>query len=1058
MSPDTTQSEGISAEALSERMVNERGPRYWRSFDELAKSQEVDQLIHKEFPNESQAILDPVSRRNFIKLMGASMMLAGLANCARQPSELIVPYVKPPEELISGKPNYYATAMSKGGYAFGLVATSFEGRPTKVEGLREHPASLGSTDVFAQASVLDLYDPARLDAISNVGYISTWTKLVAEVHTALNKVDANEGDGLRILTENVTSPTVAAQLTAILAQYPKAQWHQWEPASRSNVFEGAELAFDEVVETIYDFSKAKVVLSLDANFLAEGPAQVRYQRDFAASRDFESNGGTLTRLYVAETSPTITGASADHKVNLRFPDVESLALAVAQRVGVAGAAGDVDVPEAWLNALVEDLQAHRGEGIVVAGEQQPPVVHALAHSINQALGNAGATCNYVAPAAVEPTDNYASIASLTEDMNADKVSLLYILGGNPVYNTPGDIDFAAAMEKVDFRLHLTRDENETSTKCHWSVPEAHYLEAWSDLRAYDGTVSIVQPLIQPLNGGRTAAQLLAVLLGDDAAASMDLVQQTWRNQRGPDGFDAFWQDALSRGIVDGTASAPKSVTARNEFPRTSYGEAAGGLDLVFRLDPCIHDGYYANNGWLQELPKPLTKLTWDNAVFLNPATAREQHLSHEDEVTLTCNGRTVKAAVMIQFGHPRNVATVHLGYGRTVVGPVGEGRGFNATTLQNSDSPWYCTGADLKATGKTYMLARTEEHWQIEQSLLEQGQKAEDRHLVREANYDFYQEHHDFAKHMGHPAPDKDFTLYKPDEKLYTREVGYKWAMTIDLNKCTGCNVCTIACQSENNIPIVGKEEVQNGREMHWIRVDRYYRVDNGKINDNPQVAHQPIPCMQCENAPCEPVCPVGATMHSSEGLNDMVYNRCVGTRYCSNNCPYKVRRFNFFHWQIREGQNAATLKMLHNPNVTVRSRGVMEKCTYCVQRINIARIDAKVRDSKLPVNEQTGIRDGEVVTACQSACPSKAIVFGNVNDHNSAIAQEKAKPRDYGLIEDIGTRPRTTYLARVWNKRRDVENVEDPHLHGSHGGGHGDSAHGNGHAPEHLDEAHSEA
>jgi molybdopterin-containing oxidoreductase family iron-sulfur binding subunit len=554
---------------------------------------------------------------------------------------------------------------------------------------------------------------------------------------------------------------------------------------------------------------------------------------------------------------------------------------------------------------------------------------------------------------------------------------------------------------------------------------AHYLESWGDVRAYDGTASLVQPLIAPLYQGKTATEVLAAMLNEEKSAAHDIVQAYWKTVRGSDNFKDFWRVALGKGIVEAGTPDRVSPSVKNEYPAQAYTAKEGGLDIVFRPDPSVLDGSFTNNGWLQELPRPLTKLTWDNAIFINPRTAEQLHLKHEDWVKLAVNGQEVEGPVYTQVGHPRDVVTVHLGYGQERVGRVGNTRGFNAYAVQTMDHRWFTTGATLTKTNDRYSLARTEEHWNIEQSLMEQGQKAEDRHLIREAAVGYYAEHPDFAQHMGHHTPDRDFTLYNPDEKPFQTGWGNQWGMTIDLNRCTGCNVCTIACQAENNIPIVGKEEVIMGREMHWIRVDRYYKGDG----DEPGVAHQPIPCMQCENAPCEPVCPVGATMHSAEGLNDMVYNRCVGTRYCSNNCPYKVRRFNFFHYQIREGQDAQTLKMMRNPNVTVRSRGVMEKCTYCVQRINAARIEAK-REGNRP------IADGEVVVACQQACPSNAISFGSLTDESSEVAKKKASGRNYGLIADIGTRPRTSYLAKLRNPSPVLE--PDAAAGGdAHGGGH---------------------
>jgi molybdopterin-containing oxidoreductase family iron-sulfur binding subunit len=601
-------------------------------------------------------------------------------------------------------------------------------------------------------------------------------------------------------------------------------------------------------------------------------------------------------------------------------------------------------------------------------------------------------------------DQHQSIAKLVETLNAGGVSLLVILGGNPVYNTPAALKFAEALEKATLRVHLSSQQNETSDHCHWVVPESHYLECWGDLRAFDGTMSVVQPLIRPLYNSKSPVEVLSLLMGQEAPTDYDLVHGAWINANGTDS-EASWKTALAKGLVEGSAFAPKAVTHKLAFGEEAVLPAQEGLDLIFRLDSRAGDGRHANNAWLQELPKPLTNLTWDNAIHLHPNTARKLQLKQEDVVLIQHKDvqGEVRAAVMLMYGHPEGAATVHLGYGRETVGFIGKGRGFNAYLCQSVASPWFLTGATLSATGRSYLLARTEEHNNIEQSHIEQAQKAADRHLVRATSLEAFKHDPEFAKKLGHEAPTREITLYNPAEKDWD---GYSWGMTIDLNRCTGCAVCTIACQAENNIPIVGKQEVSNGREMHWIRVDRYFKGDIASAAV--ETVHQPIPCQQCENAPCEPVCPVGATQHSKEGLNDMVYNRCVGTRYCANNCPYKVRRFNFFHYQIREGQDAPQLKMMRNPNVTVRSRGVMEKCTFCVQRINKARIEAK-REGRL-------VHDGEIKTACQTACPSQAIDFGNINDPQSRVSLRKQNPRDYGLLADIGTRPRTTYLAQLKN------------------------------------------
>jgi len=1001
--------------------------RYWRSQREHEAMSapdahdEVLDLVHREFPSQVGEMLDPVSRRGFMKYMGASMALAGLSNCARQPAEEIIPYVKQPEEALPGKAQYFATAMPLSGYGMGLVAASYDGRPTKLEGLAEHPSSRGATGLHAQTSILDMYDPDRLDTVTYQGNINTWNTFVVSIAAELNRVSDIDGSGVHILCETMTSPTLAWQMKRLRAAYPNVKWRQYEPASAHGAREGALMAFGKYVDTLYDFTRAEVVLSLDANFLTEGPGHVRHAQDFAATRDAENNDGKMSRLYVAEPTPTLTGASADHKTTLRYPGIETLARAVASRIGVPGVEVDdgalSTLPAPWVDALVSDLESHKGRGIVVAGNQQPGVVHALAHAINAQLGNVSddGPVTHIESVEFAPTDQRASLAGLVEDMKAGKVKILLILGGNPVYNTPPALDFAGALEHVGFRAHLSIASNETSNLCHWVIPEAHYLEAWSDVRGHDGTTSIIQPLIAPLYGGKTVHEMLAALFADDVVASHDIVQVAWRAKRGEDGFKKFWRAALSKGIIEGTASPPARVTPKGNFPKHAYAKKATNLDILFRLDPHVYDGRFANNGWLQELAKPLTKVTWENAIYLHPQTAKALDLRHEDLVELSHNGQKVHGPVLYQLDHPKNAVTVHLGYGRTRAGAVGDGIGFNAYTLQDPASPWFGVDASIHKMGRRHQVARTEEHYNIEQSLRSQGEKAEDRHLIRQATLAEFNKksedgeyiNRDFAQHMGHQFDAATFTLYDPEEKKYD---GYAWGMSIDLNKCTGCSVCVMACQAENNIPVVGKDQVMRGREMQWIRIDRYYTgdFDGGQTetgDDALHAVHQPLPCMQCENAPCEPVCPVGATSHSREGLNDMIYNRCVGTRYCSNNCPYKVRRFNYFKYA---DHSTPQLKMMRNPNVTVRGRGVMEKCTYCVQRINIARIDAK--------REGRAINDGEIVTACQAACPSRAILFGDQSNPKSKVSLAKASPRDYALLGDVGTRPRTTYLAKLSN------------------------------------------
>ena len=980
-----SEQQGLDLASLRARLASARGRQYWRSLEELAETREFRDLVHREFPQNATEWLDPVGRRGFLKLMGASLALAGASACTRQPDELIVPYVRQPENLVPGRALFFATAMPLDGAAIGLLAESHEGRPTKIEGNPDHPASLGATDVYAQGSVLQLYDPDRARSITYLGEIRPWPAFVQEMQRAVRE-GGGQGDGVRILSESIASPTLMAQMQEVLTTLPNARWHQYDPVNDDNLRAGAQLAFGQPVDTHYRFDRARVIVSLDADFLGSGPAQVRYARDFANGRRVRKAHAEMNRLYVAEPTPTPTGSIADHRLPLRRSDIESAARALSAAVngGRSASGGSTDVDK-WAAAAGADLLAHRGASIVLAGPAQPPAVHALAHAMNAALGNAGATVVHAEPAQ-PPVEQTQSLRELVDEINAGSVRLLVILGGNPVYNAPADLNFADALRKVAVRVHLGLYDDETSVLCQWHVPALHYLEGWSDARAYDGTVAIVQPLIAPLYDGKSVHEVATIFTARPAQTAYDAVREYWQGQPQASGqdFEAFWRKVLHDGVVPGTALPEASVTAGGTIPPSAERPKVSGLEISFAADPTVHDGRFANVGWLQELPKPLTRLTWDNAVLLAPSTAERLDLHTHDVVEIVYRNRTVRAAVLVQPGHAPEAMTVHLGYGRTRAGRVAEGAGFNAYSLRTSDAPWFGFGAELRKMRDTYLLAGVQGHASME-----------NRALVRPGTIGDYEHDPEFPQHAAH-APDRSMSLYPNYEYA-----GYAWGMSIDQTVCTGCSACVIACVAENNTPVIGKAEVIRGREMQWLRVDRYFEGDP----DAPAIYNQPVPCMHCENAPCEVVCPVAATTHSPEGLNEMTYNRCVGTRYCSNNCPYKVRRFNFLLYSDFE---TPSVKLVKNPDVSVRSRGVMEKCSYCVQRINRARQDSKV--------EERAIRDGEIKTACQQACPTEAIVFGNINDPSSRVAQLKAEPTNYGLLADLNTRPRTTYLAAIRN------------------------------------------
>jgi len=993
--------------------------RFWRGLGDLVQiegSAAPVALLGQTPGLPLQPEFEGIGRRDILKLMAASAALAGLSACTKLPTEKIVPYAQTsPEQFVPGKPLFYATAMPFGGVGTGLLVESHMGRPTKVEGNPSHPASLGAADIFAQASVLGLYDPDRSQVAVRNGRIGSWSAFLSAMDELRLELAGDKGTGFRLLTETVTSPTLADQIRSLLAQFPAAKWHQYEPCGRDTAREGSRMAFDEYVNTVYRFDQAELVLSLDSDFLSSGPGSLRYARDFADKRRIADSQSAMNRLYCVECIPSATGAMADHRWPLRASDVEIFARLVAEGLGVKVPAGGAPTSSSLsagsITALVRDLQQHRGTSLVLAGDQQSAVVHALAHAMNEALGNVGRTVYYTAPIEANPVNQLESLHKLVSDIDSGKVDLLLMLGGNPVFTAPADLHFGEKLLKVRRRIYLGLYEDETAELCHWHIPQAHYLESWSDVRAFDGTVSIIQPLIAPLYEGKTAHEMLALLLGQAGRTPYSIVHDYWNGQKRGSSFEATWESWLDQGVVSESAAPAKPVKFAPDFEErlaqnisVVRGKGAG-LEVVFRPDPTIWDGQFANNGWLQELPKPLTKLTWDNAAMLSLSTAWGLGVKNGDVVRLRHQSREIQAPVWVVPGHADDSVMVHLGYGRRRAGKVGSWIGFNPYAIRSSSARWFGSGLEIAKTGDNYPLVTTQRHHiitgQHQRPEEEESVAAARRDLVRVASLEEFWKNPDFAK-----DPEEQTTRAQSLYPSYQYE-GYSWGMAIDLNSCIGCNACVVACQSENNIAVVGKEQVAKGREMHWIRVDTYFR---GAF-DNPEAYNEVVLCMQCENASCEDVCPVGATVHSPEGLNDMVYNRCVGTRYCSNNCPYKVRRFNFLLFQ---DWTTPSLKAMRNPDVTVRSRGVMEKCTYCVQRINARKIEAEEQDRN--------VRDGEILTACQQTCPTQAIVFGNINDPNSRVSKLKAQSRNYGLLTDLNTRPRTTYLARLRNPNPEIK------------------------------------
>ena len=887
-----------------------------------------------------------LERREFIL-----SALAGAASCTRQPREPIVPWGAHPEAEAPEAPLYFATATPLGGFGLGVLVKSLAGRPVKVEGNPEHPASLGATDAFAQSWLWSLYDPARAQTVTHHGRPRTWSSFTDWLRRVLEHERERQGEGLRILTQTVTSPTLAWQLAELLDAFPAARWHQYEPLTRDPARQAAQFAFGRDLQTIYRFDRAEFVVSLDADFLAQGPAAVRYARDFMRKRP---------TLMVIETMPSPTGSRARERRAASPSEVARFAFALAAHVGLLGAAGPDDGAARWAGELLR----HRGASLVVAGEQQPPSVHLLALAINHKLGNLGRTVQLIEPVEALPMIELASLGELVRAMEAGRVELLVMLGGDPVRDAPADFDFGAHLERVKHRVHVSHYFNDTSRLADWHVPQAHPFEGWSDIRAFDGTVTIMQPLIAPLWEARSFHELLAAMRGRTDASGYELLREHWRGRAyglflragrslaSEEEFEAFWRRSLHDGWVAGTAAEPLAVELRPDLAGLLQAPAsAAPIEISFKPDGTIWDGRFAGNAWLEELPKPITTLTWENAAYVGPALASQLGLANGDVVELRLDGRAIQAPVLIVPGHAGGAVTLTLGYGR-------QGSGFDAGRIRTSAGFFSAGGLELTRTGRRRALATTQGHHRLEgRPLLNRGKRVGAR-----------------------PASD-----------------AYAWGMVIDPEACTGCQACVVACVAENNIPPVGRNEVLRGREMHWLRIDVYAEGPA----EAPRFVHLPVMCLHCENAPCEPVCPTGATVHSAEGLNEMIYNRCVGSRYCANNCPYKVRRFNFYQYA---DHGTAVRRMLYNPEVTVRTRGVIEKCTWCVQRISAARIAASRSGRR--------IRDGEVVTACQGACPTEAIVFGDLNDPDSRVSRLLAARPTAALLEQLGTEPRTRYLV----------------------------------------------
>ncbi len=984
--------------------------RYWRRLDEQLGRPELQEALAREFPPAADLPPGALTRRSFVHLLGASLALAGIGGCVRRPRQKILPYVARPPEMTPSAARRYATSMTLGGYATGLLVESHTGRPTKIEGNPDHPASFGAAGVLEQASVLGLYDPQRARTPRRAGRRSPWDAFAAAIGPAqLRNAVGARGAGLHLLLEPSASPLQAELLAHVRQRYPGARIHVDAPLAGDGERTGTAAAFGRAMQPVYDFTAADVVLALDADFLGAMPFHLRYARDFASRRRIAAPSDDMNRLYVVETAPTVTGGAADHRLRARPTEIPALVAALVEQIARAAPELAVQLPESagggtsahapWLTAVADDLLAHRGRAAIVAGERQPAAVHALANLLNVLLGGDGHTVRYIESplSAGEPGTGLAALATA---LRAGDVGWLVVLDGNPAYAAPADLGFAALLGRARESAYLGLYRNETARACRWFLPAQHYLESWGDGRAWDGTASLVQPLLEPLYGGHAVADVLAALAGD-ATDPHDALQESWRRRLPPRDFQQTWDEMLQRGVAPDSAAPPIAVRPSREGVAHLLGDTAmaaepaqGRLELALVPDAAAYDGRFGNNPWLQELPDPITKLTWGNAALLSPATAARFGVESGGLVELAAGSRKLTIPALIAPGHADDAVTVALGYGRAGRGrgdgdeQVAAGVGADGYALRTMAHPFTRRDVSLRPLGRRAALAITQGHWRMD-----------GRPLALAATLTEFRRQPTIApRQRGKPL-----SLYEPAPSAAPDQ----WAMTIDLAACTGCSACVVACQAENNVPVVGPEGVRDSREMHWLRIDRYF----AGTPDDPVALSQPMLCQQCEKAPCEYVCPVSATVHSPDGINEMVYNRCVGTRFCSNNCPYKVRRFNWFDYNAEVSE---TERLAKNPDVTVRARGVMEKCTFCVQRIREAQIGARLEDR--------GLRSGEVRTACQQACPSRAIVFGSLTDPEDEVTRWRDHPRAYSVLHELGTEPRVRYLARITNPNPRLE------------------------------------
>jgi MoCo/4Fe-4S cofactor protein with predicted Tat translocation signal len=1045
----------------------ETGRKYWASLDQLADTPEFRQWVEREFPSGASEFSDPVSRRNFVRIMSASFLLAGLGlTGCRRPVEQIHPFAKQPEDYIHGVPQFFATAMPRRSSALPLVVKSTDGRPTKIEGNPDHPDSNGGTDLIAQASVLTVYDPDRAMEFKENGQVRSRQQAFA----ALGRLTGeSSGRGVAFLLEHSSSPSRARMQQVVAQKLGQARWFAYEPVDLSGR-EAATRAFGRAHDPYYKLDEATTILSLDCDFIGNEENAYANIRKFTKNRKLNEPGAKMNRLYTVEGLFTLTGLNSDHRIRVAPSLMNAVVARVASELGgvqVSGAQLPKEIEE-WLTPCIADLKANRGKAVVMPGHRLSVDAQVLVMAINNALGAIGPIVEY---RAVEQTKE-GTIQELAKALNGGEVETLVILGGNPVYNAPAELDFAAATAKAKNVIRLSYYEDESSWNpkveaTQWDLPMAHYLESWGDARTADGTLVPIQPLIEPLFDGVTEIEVLATIAGEAQASAYEIVTETFGKIAGKNSEN--WKKFLHDGFLADSASKAANVqfnssaasSAAQNFKANGTAPTRQSFDVVFHRDYKLDDGRYNNNGWLQELPDPITKLTWDNAILMSPATAKELNLIQDrgnqtqqwpsPVVEIELNGRKLRGPVWVQPGMADYTVGLALGYGRLLTGRVGRGTGYNAYALRTSDNLYYAFGAKVNTTADNYVLATTQSHWQME-----------GRPVVREAYYDEYQKTPDFVKRFDEEMPEEGQSHYENPLDVVKADAVAKdkplhaWGMSIDLNSCVGCSTCVVACQSENNIPIVGKEMVGKSREMHWLRIDRYFAGPP----ENPQAVTQPMLCQHCEAAPCENVCPVNATTHDDEGLNVMVYNRCVGTRYCSNNCPYKVRRFNFFDWNrhplthesfytspiisktdgewdllrwfkdrdrgYKPEDEFRLVKMVKNPDVTVRMRGVMEKCSFCVQRLESAKIAQKVKARDTAYTKLSEKEGTMPQTACQQACPAGAIVFGDTFDPESTVSKLKKQQRNYTVLEFLNTRPRLTYLAKVRNPNPEMPDYKE--------------------------------